>query len=291
MLECVVNISEGRNSGLLDRWCSDLGPDVLDLHVDPDHNRSVFTLVGETAPRALARLAVAALDLGAHAGVHPRLGVVDVVPFVPLEGSTMHDACRARDGFATWAATELGVPCFLYGPLLDGPLVLDGPLGDNGAERTLPDVRRRAWGDLSPDTGPARPHASAGAICVGARRPLVAYNVWLSRCDLATTRAIASVVRTTEMRTLGLQVGAFTQVSMNLVEPGVTGPMEAYDRVATEATRHGAVVERAELVGLVPAAVLGAIPEGRWGQLDLSEDRTIEARLARRQSAGTRRRI
>lgn len=280
MLECVVNISEGRQQGLLDRWCNDLGPDLLDLHVDPDHNRSVFTMVGETAPRTLARMAVAGLDIGSHAGVHPRVGVVDVVPFVPLEGSTMDDACRARDEFARWAAVELGVPCFLYGPL---PGTATG--------RTLPQIRRSAWTDLAPDTGPRSPHATAGAMCVGARPPLVAYNVWLSGCGLDLTRAIAARVRTEHVRTLGLQVGGFTQVSMNLVAPHVVGPARAYDLVAAEvaaltgtaATGSGTTkVERAELVGLVPAQVLHAVAHERWEQLDLGEERTIEWRLARR---------
>ena len=108
----------------------------------------------------MTREAVRRLDLRDHAGVHPRLGVVDVVPFVPLAGSALADAVTARDAFAAWVVAELGVPCFLYGP-----------------ERTLPEIRRRAWVELAPDVGPDEAHPSGGAICVGARRPLVAYNV------------------------------------------------------------------------------------------------------------------
>lgn len=265
MLECVVNVSEGRNGALLDRWCNDLGRDCLDLHTDADHNRAVFTLVGEDAPRRLARLAVSELDLGSHTGVHPRLGVVDVVPFVPLHGSTMADACAARDRFAAWAADELDLPCFLYGPR------------DGGAVRSLPEIRRAAWKAMEPDVGPGEPHGSAGAACVGAREPLVAYNVWLADADLATARAVAGRVRSEHVRTLGLQVGRFTQVSMNLIAPHVVGPAQAYDAVADLAP-----VSRAELVGLLPAAVLADIPRARWNQLDLATERTIEWRLAHR---------
>lgn len=264
MLECVVNISEGRDIALLAGLAELLSPSLLDVHTDPDHNRSVFTLVGEDAPRELARECVARLSLTAHSGVHPRVGVVDVVPFVPLQGSTMADATAARDRFAGWIGGELGVPAFLY-----------------GAERTLPDIRRNAWQGLSPDAGPDRPHPSAGAVCVGARDVLVAYNVWLEGADIALTKRIASQVRTDAVRTLGLQVGNLTQVSMNLVSPHVAGPAEAYDAVLREINGTGARVLHAELVGLLPAGVLSSVPESRWEELDLSAERTIEARLER----------
>jgi glutamate formiminotransferase len=259
VLECVINVSEGRDRAVLDQLSAACGPDLLDRHADPDHHRSVFTLVGVDAPRALARVAVARLDTGRHEGVHPRLGVVDVVPFVPLAGSAMADAVVARDAFAGWFADELGVPCFRYGP-----------------ERTLPEIRRRAFRDLAPDVGPDRPHPTAGACCVGARDVLVAYNVWLATPDLARARAIAAEVRSHGIRALGLACGDRVQVSMNLVDPLVTGPAAAYDAVAARAPIAGA-----ELVGLVPAAVLEAIPPSRWDELDLDPDRTIEARLRR----------
>jgi glutamate formiminotransferase len=263
VLECVVNISEGRNIALLAGLAEALSGSVLDVHTDADHNRSVFTLVGEDAPRLLTRLVVERLSLDSHEGVHPRLGVVDVVPFVPLTGSTFADAERARDDFARWLADELSVPVFSY-----------------GAHRTLPFIRAHAWRDLQPDAGPDAPHPTAGAVCAGAREPLVAYNVWLRDAALEVTRRIARDVRTEHIRTLGLQVGGFTQVSMNLVSPAVAGPMQAFDRVVECAARHGVAVSHAELVGLVPAGVLSGIPRGRWEELDLSEDRTIEARLA-----------
>lgn len=263
MLECVVNISEGRDIALLAGLAEMLRPNLLDVHTDADHNRSVFTLLGTEAPRVLASHTVERLSIAGHTGVHPRLGVVDVVPFVPLRGTDFAAAVAARDDFARWISGTLGVPAFLYGTGL-----------------TLPEVRRRAWRDLSPDTGPAVPHPTAGAVCVGARELLVAYNVWLRGCSLEETRAIASRVRAPGIRTLGLQVGGLTQVSMNLVDLAVAGPREAFDSVRRECEGTSAVVSHAELVGLVPRAVLSAIPRGRWEELDLSEDRTIEARVS-----------
>lgn len=258
MLECVMNVSEGCDDDVLDRLAAGARPDLLDRHTDADHNRSVFTLVGTEAPRRVARLAVATLDIRSHAGVHPRLGVVDVVPFVPLIGAVLADALQAREAFAAWAAEELAVPCFFYGP-----------------ERSLPDIRRNAFAALAPDTGPLEPHRTAGAMCVGARDPLVAYNVWLAGDDLAAARRIAAEIRSPELRALGLPVGGGVQVSMNLVAPEYLGPGDAYDLVAARAR-----IERAELVGLLPDAVLRAVPESRWADLDLDADKTVEARLA-----------
>ena len=270
MLECVVNISEGRNADLLDRLADACAPELLDMHCDGVHNRSVFTLIGTEAPRRLARAAVGALSLADHEGIHPRLGVVDVVPFVPLDGSTMNEAVVARHDFAHWAATELGVPVFLYGPAVGG---------DSGVERTLPEVRRRAWVDLVPDIGPSHPHPTAGAMCVGARDYLVAYNVWLAP-DTPTARAkeIADAVRGAGIRSLALVDHDFVQVSMNLIDCERLGPAEAYDRVSEKANEIGVFVTGTELVGLLPASVLNRIPRERWAQLDLSADRTIEAR-------------
>jgi glutamate formiminotransferase / 5-formyltetrahydrofolate cyclo-ligase len=258
LLECVVNISEGSRPDLITTIAC-AGGSLLDVHSDVHHNRSVLTLVGEDAPRAVARAAVAALDLRRHQGVHPRLGVVDVVPFVPLDGSSPADAVAARDRFLAWIAGELGVPGFAYGP-----------------ERSLPEVRRRAFVDLAPDAGPPQPHVSAGAVAVGARPLLVAWNVWLAEPDLALARRLASEIRGPHLRALGLPVGDRVQVSMNLIAPDVIGPAEAWDLVAARATVGGA-----ELVGLLPRSVLDRVPPERWTQLDLAANKTIEARLER----------
>ncbi|MCB0988973.1 MAG: glutamate formiminotransferase [Microthrixaceae bacterium] len=260
MLECVVNISEGADLDLVATIAAPAGADLLDVHSDPHHHRSVLTMVGEDAPRAVTTLAVERLDLTAHHGVHPRIGVVDVVPFVPLGDASMGDAVAARDRYCRWAAAELGLPCFVYGP-----------------ERTLPEVRRGAFKSLRPDFGPDRPHRGAGSVAVGAREVLVAYNVWLAEADLTTARRIAAEVRRPGLRALGLQVGDRVQVSMNLVSPRSVGPAEATDLIAQRARVAGC-----ELVGLVPRDVLSAVAPQRWGALDLAEDKTIETRLERR---------
>jgi glutamate formiminotransferase len=263
VLECVVNVSEGRDGDILDALDVAAGSALLDVHRDRDHNRTVLTLAGaqadlDEAVRTVAAEGVGRIDLRRHAGAHPRLGVVDVVPFVPLDGSALEDALDARNRFATWAASTLGVPCFLYGP-----------------ERALPDVRRHAFRSLAPDTGPPAPHPTAGAMCVGARPVLVAYNVWLARgTPVAVARDIAARLRGPGVRALGLDVGGRAQVSFNLVDPATVGPDRAYDAVAAAAP-----VDRAELVGLVPSSVLASIPAERWRALDLDPARTIERRL------------
>lgn len=233
---------------------------MLDVHSDAHHNRTVLTLAGVEVERAAFDVVAAAvdqIDLRTHEGVHPRLGAADVVPFVPLAGSTMDDAVAARDRVARRIADELAVPCFLYGP-----------------ERSLPDIRRSAFTSLLPDLGPGQPHPSAGACCVGARPVLVAYNLWI-RGSVADARRIASAIRSPALRTLGLDVGGHPQVSCNLVRPTELGPGEAFDLVAAHAE-----IVRAELVGLLPRSVLVAIPPHRWERLDVDESKTIEARLA-----------
>lgn len=260
MFECVVNISEGLTPSVVEAIAATAGPDLLDVHADPHHNRAVLTLVGENAPRAVAREAVRRLDLPSHRGVHPRLGVVDVVPFVPLGGASITDAVKARDRFARWMADQLDVPAFVYGP-----------------ERSLPELRRRAFDDLPPYAGPAIPHPRAGAVAVGARRPLVAWNVYLADPNIEAAKRIAATIRGPWLRALGLPIGDEVQVSMNLIAPEVLGPAEAWTLVA----RHASIA-RAELVGLIPKAVLERVPPHLWPQLDLSDDRTIEARIASR---------
>lgn len=258
MLACVINVSEGRNLEAIARFGAVAGNHCLDVHTDPDHHRSVFWLAGpdvEDAARALAVEVVASLSLTDHDGVHPRIGVLDVVPFVPIDSrSTIDDAVDARDDFAHWAGVELDLPCLLYGP-----------------ERTLPEVRRQSF----------TPHPTAGGCAVGARMPLVAYNVWLRDNDLALAKRIAKELRSPDVRTLGLQVGDNVQVSCNLVAPLRVGPAEFYDAVAAAAP-----VERAELVGLIGRDVLSRVPEARWDELDIGEARTVEARLEKSSGPG-----
>jgi glutamate formiminotransferase / 5-formyltetrahydrofolate cyclo-ligase len=269
LLECVINVSEGRDPAVLAALRDAAGAPVLDLHTDPDHHRSVLTLAGspgalQASVRAVATTAVATIDLRLHAGAHPRFGSLDVVPWVALAwrhgrlvDADPGTAEAARDEFAAWAGRELLLPCFLYGP-----------------ERSLPAVRRDAWRDLLPDSGPPAPHPTAGSAAVGSRPLLVAYNLWLADADLTRARRIAAGLRGPQVRALGLQVGARVQVSCNLIAPLQAGPGAAFDAVSSQAQ-----VARAELVGLVPQAVLDAEPPGRWAELGLDPSATIEARL------------
>ena len=256
----MVNISEGRALEVVAAIAMLAGPDLLDVHSDPDHNRSVITTVGTTAPRDIARGAITALDINDHAGVHPRLGVVDVVPFVPLDGSNFADAVAARDEFAAFVADEFDVPCFLY-----------------GTGRTLPQLRKDAFTHLRPDVGPSAPHPTAGAICVGAREVLVAYNVILADSGITTAREIASKLRSQHVRALGMEISAGAQVSMNLIAPTQVGPAEVFDMISEMAQ-----IDQCELVGLIPANVLQQIPKNRWNALDLTAEKTIEWQLAAR---------
>jgi glutamate formiminotransferase len=272
-MECVVNVSEGRDSSALSRLRESCGPHLLDVHSDPDHNRSVFTLCGRvpdvfSAVCSLATAVVETLDLGGHSGAHPRIGTLDVVPWVSLmrdrDGMLVdggEGSVEARARFASWAGSELQLPCFLYG--------FGFP--------TLPEVRRRAWVDLAPANGPSFPHPRAGSCAVGARPVLVAYNLWLASVDLTVARSVARELRLASggrIRTLGLQVGPAVQVSCNLIDPWVAGPGAAFDFVSSRTA-----VERCELVGLVPAAVLNAEPRHRWAELGIDPSTTIEARL------------
>ncbi len=269
LLQCVVNVSEGRDQMVISALGASAGRCLLDVHSDPDHHRSVFTLVGSSdevqhAARSLARSTLDSVDIRGHAGIHPRIGALDVVPFVSLVGAPVVDgpvdvAVKARDAFADWAGRDLRLPCFLYGP-----------------ERSLPELRRMAWTALRPDTGPDAPHPTAGAAAVGARGILVAYNLWLDGADLDQARRVAAAIRSPHLRTLGLATTSAVQVSCNLIDPWTFGPGDAFDAVASRVS-----VDRAELVGLIPLAVLEAEPQHRWGELGLSPSATIEARLER----------
>ena len=288
LAECVINISEGRDPEVIAAVAAAGGACLLDVHSDAEHHRSVLTLGGplhevSSAARRVAAAAVGAIDLTEHRGIHPRLGAVDVVPFVQLDQADASVApweaiIVARDSFASWAGSELGIPCFLYGP-----------------ERSLPDIRRHAFSTLSPDTGPAAPHPTAGASAVGARRVLIAYNVWIagpsaggpapeSHIDgTEVARSLAARLRRPGLRTLGLAVDGGAQVSCNVVDHHQVTLSEVFDEVATGSAEFGCSVTKGELVGLVPQVSLSAVDECRWVALGLRAEDTIEFRMGTRQ--------
>jgi glutamate formiminotransferase / 5-formyltetrahydrofolate cyclo-ligase len=282
MLECVPNVAEGRDRAVLDTLVRACGPPLLDLHVDADHHRSVFTLAARAsaetvgAARDLARGVAALVDLRTHRGVHPRLGALDVVPFVALDGQPVESAVDAACGFAEWIASELAVPVFLYDRA-------------DAHRRSLPSVRRDAFTTRAPDHGPGSPHPRLGAVAVGARFPLLAVNCELGRDDLALARHIADEVRERDgglrgVRALGLRLGSVghVQVSMNLTDLEGTGLQYACESVRDRARAAGTDVSRVELVGLAPAAELERCDSGFLDWARLGTEQTIEYRLTNR---------
>jgi len=281
MLECVPNVSEGRKRDVIDALADAVRPSLLDVHDDLDHHRSVFTLAGpgprdaETAACALALAAAERVDLSVHEGAHPRLGVVDVVPFVALDED--HDvAADAALAFAEWIALELEVPVFLYDDA--------DPL-----RRSLPELRRLAFRRRRPDLGPGAPHPRLGATAVGARPPLIAVNCWLDTNDVLVARQLSREIREVDgglagVRALGLLLESedVAQVSMNLVDLPVTGLEAAVTEVRRLADREGFDITKVEIVGLVPSAEYERCSEEFREWADLDESVTIEGRLAAR---------
>jgi len=271
-LEAVPNFSEGRDRATIDAIGGALAGHarLLDVHSDEDHNRSVYTLVGsedELVAALLAGIACARerIDLRRHEGAHPRIGAADVVPIVPLRPEQMERARRCALEVAERIAAELDLPVFLYGESAPGrgPAFFRG----GGPEELQ---RRVDAGELAPDLGPSRLHLSAGGTIVGARRPLIAFNVNLRGTSLDVARDIATLVRERDggypgVRALGLELprAGIVQVSMNVEDYEAAALHEIVERVAVEAEARGAEVAGSELVGLMPAgaavAAAGAI--------------------------------
>jgi glutamate formiminotransferase len=284
-LESVPNFSEGRDKATIDAIGAALSQRarLLDVHTDADHNRSVFTLVGSEAElqEALAAgCAVAAerIDLRRHDGAHPRIGAADVVPIVPLRTEDMERARLAAVAVGERIAAEVGLPVFLYAPPERGPAFYRRGGTDGLAARL-------ESGELRPDFGPSRLHESAGGVIVGARGPLIAFNVNL-RGELGAARAIAAVVREKGggfpgVRALGLDLprAGLVQVSMNVEDWEAAALHDIVDRIAVEAAGHGAEVVGSELVGLMPAGAAAAAA-GAMLRIDgFDESRVLELRL------------
>jgi glutamate formiminotransferase len=287
-LESVPNFSEGRDRATIDAIGDALsGPArLLDVHSDPDHNRSVFTLVGgdrELVEALLAGIAVARerIDLRRHEGAHPRIGAADVVPVVPLRAEDMERARAAALGLAGRIDGELGLPVFLYGELASGR----GPafFREGGTEGL---ARRLAAGEVAPDFGPAELDPGAGGVIVGARRPLIAFNVDLQGATVEDARAIASVVRERDggfpgVRALGLDLpgAGRVQVSMNVEDWEAAALHELVARIEVEAAARGVEVGGSELVGLMPAGAAATAAGAMLRIEGLDASRLIETRL------------
>ncbi len=278
LVECVPNFSEGRDRAVVDSLASAIasasGAAVLDIHADADHNRSVITFAGtpeavtEGAVRGVAR-AVEAIDLGRHAGVHPRIGSADVIPFVPLRGVTLAECADLahRTGREIWR--RCGVPVYFY---------------EAAALRrecvALENIRR---GGLAPDVGGPGQHPTAGTAALGARRFLIAFNVVLLTDDLAVARAIARAVRASSgglpaVKAMGVALATrgLVQVSMNLTDFEVTPLAAAYREVTRLAHAADVAVANSELVGLIPRKALAGLP----AEVRIAPRQVLENRLA-----------
>ncbi|MDT7602950.1 MAG: glutamate formiminotransferase / formiminotetrahydrofolate cyclodeaminase, partial [Acidobacteriota bacterium] len=295
IVECVPNFSEGRRAETLARLVEAIdsvaGVAVLDTHADADHNRSVITFVGE--PRAVveasvraARVAVELIDLRQHVGQHPRLGALDVLPFVPVRGVTLEDCIGLAHEAGERIWDELKVPVYFY------------ESAARKAERVnLEDVRRKGFEQLreeigtvterEPDVGEARVHESAGASIVGARSFLIAYNVNLNTTDQKIARRVAAAVRGRDgglryLKALGfaLPERGLTQVSMNLVRFERTQLHHAFEAVRREAERWGVSVAGSEIVGLIPQAALDRVAEYALQIENFSPEVILENRIA-----------
>jgi glutamate formiminotransferase len=287
-LESVPNFSEGRDRETIAAIGEALsgGVRLLDVHSDPDHNRSVFTLVGEDAALVDAlgtAVAVARerIDLGRHEGAHPRIGAADVVPVVPLRAGDMERAKAAAVELARRIGDDAGIPVFLYGELGAGR----GPsfFRQGGTEEL---ARRLEIGELAPDYGPAELDPRAGGVIVGARRPLIAFNVDLRGATLEDARAIAAVVRERDggfpgVRALGLDLpgSGRVQVSMNVEDWEASALHVILAGIDAAAAARGAEVAGSELVGLMPAGAAAAAA-GAILRIDgFDASRLIETRL------------
>ncbi len=295
LLECVPNVSEGRRPETIRRLAAALaatpGAHLLHQTSDADHNRSVFTLAGEPEPLVAALLALYAvakdeIDLSAHRGVHPRVGAVDVVPFVPLPGTEMSVAVAAAETLGAEVARRFDLAVYLYERAARRPERRALPdIRRGGFERFAEKIRQPAWSE--PDFGPARVHPTAGVSVIGARPILVAWNILLDTDDLFVARRIARAVRARTpgglpaVRAIGVplaRLGA-AQVSLNLLDVEMTSMAVAFDRVSAEASAFGSRPIASELIGLVPEAALPVDPLSRLLLPDPTEQ-ILERRLA-----------
>ncbi|HJS46734.1 MAG TPA: glutamate formimidoyltransferase [Gemmatimonadales bacterium] len=296
LVECIANVSEGRDPAALERFADAVrsvpGASLLDIHADPDHHRSVFTFVGkrpavEEAAYRVIVLAAATIDLTRHRGVHPRIGAADVVPFVGLGGVPTGELVALARRLALRLGREASLPSYLYGDAATTAerrllrVVRSGQFERLRVAARLDPARR-------PDAGPAELHPTAGAVAIGVREPLVAWNVWLANDDLAAAKGIAARVRESAgglpgVQAMGVPLASrgVAQVSMNLTRPFECGPVEATERVMALAAEAGAEVGRSELVGLVPADLLDAEGADRARLPEFGEQLLLEPAVER----------
>jgi glutamate formiminotransferase len=295
LIECIPNVSEGRRTEVIEDCAEAIrraGAHLLDVKPDAAHNRTVYTFAGERAQvragvLALFERALPRIDLRTHSGEHPRLGAVDVVPFVPIEDVSMAECAQLAAEVGAEVAERFELPVFLYEEAATNP-----------ARRNLEDIRRGEFEGLAaklarpewtPDFGPSTPHPSGGATVIGARMPLIAYNINLATDRLDVAKRIAAAVRHSSgglryVKAMGLALGdrGIVQVSMNLTNFEKTPIHRVFELVKREAERDGVKVLESEIVGLIPAAALTSAA-GWYLQIDkLPADQILENRLRHR---------
>lgn len=295
LIESVPNVSEGRRQDVIEQVAAAIravpGVRLLDVSSDAAHNRSVYTMVGDEralkeAVLALVAAALERIDLREHRGAHPRIGAVDVVPFVPVEDVTMEDCVALAREVAAALAERFALPVYLYEEAATVP-----------GRRNLEDIRRGEFEGLAekmtdpawaPDFGPPRPHPTAGATVVGARMPLIAYNVNLATDRLEVAKQIAAAVRFSSggfrfVKAMGVKLEdrGLVQVSMNLTNYQKTPIFRVFDLVKREAARYGVAVLESEIVGLVPEAALLAAAAYYLQLEGFSLDQVLEVKLRR----------
>lgn len=294
--ECVPNVSEGRDAAVVERCAAAVravpGVALMNVHADPDHHRAVFSFLGgaaavESAALGLAEAALAAIDMRRHHGIHPRVGSLDVVPFVPLPPASMGEALTLARRVGHAIATRFEIPVWYYGhaatrPGQESPRRLRRGEYEGLAAR-LANLRSS---DDAPDDGPARFNPRAGAVLVGARDVLVAFNVWLDRDDLDAARAIARAVRESSgglpaVQAMGVRLVSrgVSQVSMNLLDYRRTPIPAAFDAVVAEARAHGIGVGRGELVGVAPRDAFAGRSPATVGLADFTDALLLESYL------------
>ena len=293
IIESIPNVSEGRRPEVVEKLADAIrntpGVRLLDYSSDASHNRSVFTLVGDAAPLKQATLAlfdaaVASIDLRQHSGEHPRLGAVDVVPFVPIEGVTMDQCVALAKDVGAAVAERFALPVYLYEEASKDPL-----------RKNLEDIRRGEFEGLAgkmasdgwaPDFGPSTPHPTAGASVIGARMPLIAYNINLNTDRLDVAKKIAAAVRFSSggfryVKAMGITLADrnLVQVSINLTNFEKTPMLRVFEAVKREAERYGVAVLESEIVGLVPAAALLDVALSSLQLTTFSRDQVLENKL------------
>jgi glutamate formiminotransferase / 5-formyltetrahydrofolate cyclo-ligase len=301
IIECIPNVSEGRRAEIVDAIAAAIravpGVRLLDYSSDASHNRSVFTLAGDgpalkAAMLALYERAIPAIDLRTHTGEHPRLGAIDVVPFVPIEGVTMDECVVLANEVAQDVSSRFGVPMFLYEEASSHP-----------ARKNLEDIRRGEFEGLAakmrtpgwtPDYGPAAPHPTAGATVIGARMPLIAYNINLNTDRIDVAKKIAAAIRHSSGGLRYVKAAGFmledrriAQVSMNLTNYQKTPIFRVFEVVKREAARYGVSILESEIVGLVPSAALTGAAEFYLQLERFGEQQILENKLRTGQGAGS----